>query len=296
MRKWLVYLAVIGGLLRPAPAAAWGFAAHRLIMREAIKLLPAELKPLFEQQRDEVVLRVVDPDLWRNVNWPEDPNHFLDFGVKEYGAYPFTDLPREYGAALAKFGSTVLDRNGRLPWRLAEMTGHLRRSFEEFPRNAPYTISNTILYAAVSAHYTQDAFQPFHATDNYDGAATGQRGIHSRFERDLIERYASRLVLKPAAFQPVTEPRDAAFDALLASFKLVDPILKADREAAGGRDKYDDAYFENFFVKVKPILEERLSSAISMTAGVIAGAWAQAGRPAVRLNEARPTQSIDRSR
>jgi hypothetical protein len=296
MPKWLVYLALIGGVLRPAPAAAWGFAAHRLIMREAIKLLPAELKPLFEQQRDEVVLRVVDPDLWRNVNWPDDPNHFLDFGVKEYGAYPFNDLPRDYGAALAKFGPTVLDRNGRLPWRLAEMTGYLRRSFEEFPRNAPYTISNTILYAAVSAHYMQDAFQPFHATDNFDGAATGQRGIHSRFERDLIERYASRLVLKPASSQPVSEPRDAAFDALLASFKLVDPILKADREAAGGRDKYDDAYFESFFVNVKPILEERLSSAISMTARLIAGAWIQAGRPAVRLNEARPTQSIDRSR
>ena len=42
MRKWLVCLAVIGALLRPAPSAAWGFAAHRLIMREAIKLLPAD--------------------------------------------------------------------------------------------------------------------------------------------------------------------------------------------------------------------------------------------------------------
>ena len=246
MRKWLVCAAVVAGLCRPAPAAAWGFAAHQLIMREAIKLLPAELRPVFEQRRAEIVLRVTDPDLWRNVGWAEDPNHFLDFGVKEYGAYPFNDLPREYGAALAKFGAAVLDRNGRLPWRLAEMTGHLRRSFEEFPRSAPYTVSNTVLYAAVSAHYIQDAHQPFHATDNYDGVATGQRGIHSRFERDLIERFASRLTLKPAPPSPVADPRDAAFEALLASYRLVDPILKADREAAAGGEKYDDAYFEAF--------------------------------------------------
>ena len=92
MRKWLVCAAVVAGLCRPAPAAAWGFAAHQLIMREAIKLLPAELRPVFEQRRAEIVLRVTDPDLWRNVGWAEDPNHFLDFGVKEYGAYPFKRL------------------------------------------------------------------------------------------------------------------------------------------------------------------------------------------------------------
>ena len=76
-------------------------------------------------------------------------------------------------------------------------------------------------------------------------------------------------------------------EALLASYRLVDPILKADREAATGGEKYDDAYFESFFVKVRPMLEKRLSSAISLTAGLITGAWTQAGRPAVRRrNEA----------
>ena len=75
-------------------------------MRQAIELLPPELKPFFDQFKDEVVLRVTDPDLWRNVGWEDDPNHFLDFGVTEYGAYPFEALPREYGAALEKFGDT----------------------------------------------------------------------------------------------------------------------------------------------------------------------------------------------
>src|SRR6476660_6409752 len=195
MHKPVAALLLVASLLHAAPAAAWGFAGHRLIMRRALDLLPAELKPFFDQYREEVIVRVVDPDLWRNVGWEDDPNHFLDFGVNEYGAYPFQALPREYGAALEKFGEATLKRNGLLPWREAEEFGNLRRAFEEFKRDAPYTTSNVTLFSAVAAHYIQDAHQPFHATDNYDGQQTGNAGIHSRFERDLIERYESRLKL-----------------------------------------------------------------------------------------------------
>jgi len=153
-----------------------------------------------------------------------------------------------------------------------------------------------VLFSAVASHYVQDAHQPFHATDDYDGRATGQAGIHARFERDLLERFGSRLTLRPAAPVPVTNPRDAAFDTLLASYQLVAPILRADRDAAAGRDAYDDTYFESFFAKVRPVLEERLSSAISATAGLITGAWVQAGRPAIRAQDARPVQRIERGR
>jgi hypothetical protein len=122
-----------------------------------------------------------------------------------------------------------------------------RRAFEEFKREAPYTTSNVTLFSAVAAHYIQDAHQPLHATDNYDGQQTGNAGIHSRFERDLIERYESRLKLTPAPVKPMGSARDAAFEALLASYLLVDPLLKADKEAIGSGDTYDDAYFEKFF-------------------------------------------------
>src|SRR5438552_8916583 len=180
-------------LLTPTPAAAWGFAAHKLIMRRALDLLPAEIKPFFDQFRDELIIRVVDPDLWRSVGWNDDPNHFLDFGVEEYGPYPFEALPRDYDAAVAKFGVATVTRNGLLPWRQSEEFGNLRRAFEGFKRESPYAASDVVLFAAVSGHYMQDAHQPFHATDNFDGRRTGNDGIHARFERDLIERFEARL-------------------------------------------------------------------------------------------------------
>ncbi len=292
MRNALAACLVAMLALAPTPALAWGFVAHRLIMRHAIDLLPPELKPFFERFKDEVVTRVVDPDLWRNVGWEEDPNHFLDFGMREYGTYPFHELPRDYSAALEKFGDATMKRNGLLPWRDAEQFGHLRRAFEEFKRNAPYTTSNVVLLSAVAAHYMQDAHQPLHATNNYDGAETGNHGIHSRFERDLLERFDARLKITPAPPRFIANIRDWTFDVLLASHLLVDRILAADKDAIAGKSVYDDGYFERFFVKVQPILEQQLSAAATATASVIVSAWEQAGRPVVRLRDDRSPQRV----
>jgi hypothetical protein len=278
--------------LVPAPALAWGAVGHRLIMRRAIDLLPPELKPFFVAHRDEIVVRVIDPDMWRVAGWPDNPNHFLDFGVAEYGKFPFAELPRDLGAALEKFGRVTLERNGLLPWRQGEMFGNLRRTFEGFRRASSYGTTDAILFSAAMSHYVQDAHQPFHATDNYDGQLTGQRGIHARFETVLVERYQSRMVLNPAAPAPIPNPRDFAFDVLLASHPLVDPILQADKQAIAGKATYDDEYYEAFFASVKPVIERRLSEAITATAGLIMGAWEQAGRPAIPLEEPRPIEKV----
>jgi hypothetical protein len=295
MRKTSAALALLGLLVvGAAPADAWGFAAHKLITRRAIELLPPELKPFFDHYRDEVVLRSTDPDLWRNVGWEDDPNHFVDLGVPEYGKDPFAELPREYGAALDKFGAATLKRNGLLPWREAEEFGNLRRGFEGFTRHAPYATSDVVLFSAVASHYIQDAHQPFHATDNFDGAQTHNNGIHARFERDLIERFESRLTLQAAPAKAVANPRDFAFDTLIASHRLVAEILRADDAAKTGKDAYDDDYYEKLFARVQPILERQLSESIAATAGVIIGAWEAAGRPLVSLKDSRPVQKIRR--
>ncbi len=279
-------------VLAPSPAAAWGFEAHQFIMGRAIDLLPPELKGFFTQYRDELVVRVKDPDLWRTVGWPEDPNHFLDFGVKEYGPYPFRELPRDYGAALNKFGRAMLDRNGLLPWREDEMFGNLRRGFEAIRRNSVFAVNDVVLFAAVVSHYIQDANQPLHATDNYDGGQTSQQGVHARFETALFERYRSRLTINPAPPRPITTPRDYAFDTLLASNQLVNDVLAADKKAAAGKTVYDDAYYDAFFAAARSVLEQRINASITATASVIIGAWEAAGKPALKTDIPRPVERV----
>src|SRR5262249_21764248 len=155
-----------------------------------------------------------------------------------------------------------LKRIGMLPWRESEMFGHLRRGFESFNRQSAYATSDVVLFAAVASHYMQDAHQPFHASNNYDGQLTGQFGIHSRFERDLIEKFSARLTLSPPPMKPILNVRDRAFDTVVESNTYVDAILKADAAAIAGKDAYDDEYFEKFFTAVKPILEKQLSLSI----------------------------------
>lgn len=297
MRSWLAsgVLCVLATLV-PAPAHAWGFAAHQYIMRRAIDLLPAEIKPFFEQRREEVVARVKDPDLWRTAGWPEDPNHFMDFGVKEYGAYPFADLPREYTAALQKFGQATLVRNGRLPWRFAEVFGSLRRGFEGFARNSGYAADEVVLFSGVAAHYIQDAHQPLHAADNYDGQLSGQRGIHARFETELFERHQATLTVVPPPLTPILAPEDAAWTVLLDSYQKVEPLLQADRAASEGLEFYDDVYFDRLFKGAGHLLQQQIARSITATAATITGAWIAAGRPAVRPSANRAPQRIDRGR
>ena len=294
MRKAsLIAAALLVAMLVPGSAFAWGAVAHRYIMRRAIELLPVELKPFFEKNRDELVMRINDPDLWRVVGFEEEPpNHQIDFGVDDYGPYPFTALPREYDAAVEKFGVATVRRHGLLPWRTMEEFGNLRRVFQGFARNQLYVGGNSVLFVATLAHYVQDAYQPLHVHNNYDGQLSGQTGLHSRFESELFERFESRMTINPAPVRPISGTRQFIFDVALKSHQLVSQILAADRAAIGAKDTYDDEYFEKFFTAIRPVIEQQLAGAITDTASTIVSAWTEAGKPPLRLTDGRPVNKV----
>lgn len=294
MRRHFVAAVGVFLLAAPAPAHAWGYDVHRFIMDRAIALLPPELRPLFEKNRAIVVERSIDPDTWRVAGFEEeDPNHFLNIDWGGYGTYPFTGLPREYGAAVERFGVEELRRHGTLPWRIEEVHGNLRRAFEAYAAN-PIGPFNIMLFSGALSHYISDATQPFHAAANFDGQMTGQRGIHSRFETILFERYRSRLTIAPPAIPPVRNPLAFAFDTILESQQLAAPVLKADADAIGNRDVYDDVYYEAFFRAAGPVFERRINTAIGAVAAVITGAWEAAGKPAVPADP--PPRPLERRR
>ena len=258
---------------------AWGSTSHKLIMDRAIALLPQPLRPYFDKYRSVIVERSIDPDTYRTVGFTEEePRHFLDMDA--YGPFPFAMIPHDYNAAVAARGQDFVVKNGTLPWRVQELHTRLIDAFRQL-QTAPYARDNVRLLSSVVAHYISDATQPLHATSNYDGQLTGQLGIHARFESELVERYGDRLKLAPAPVVPVTNARDFAFAALTDSYEFVKPILDADRAAVAGRDVYDDAYFNLLFGRTRPILEQRLSAAITDVASLITSAWNEAGRPAL---------------
>ena len=210
---------VLVGTQRPD---AWGFDVHRFITDRAIDLLPDPIRPFYQKHRAFIVERSVDPDLWRNAGWTEEPpRHFVDLDA--YGRPPFGDLPREYDRAVERYGADFVLRNGTLPWRAAEIYGQLRRHFEIQKRGGTgYGLENIKFHSAVLAHYVEDGHVPFHAVLNYDGQLTGQHGIHSRWESELVARHRTALQLAPPPVVAVSDMRAYMFDVLQGSFPHVD--------------------------------------------------------------------------
>jgi hypothetical protein len=290
-------LAFVLCLALPAPAVAWGFEAHKLIADRMIALLPEALKPLFEKRRAVVVERAVDPDMWRNAGFEsEPPNHFLDMDHQAFGSYPFEGLPREYDAAVQKFGRTFMSEQGLLPWRTAEFHGELQRAFASLTRPTPpaYALDNVVYYAAILTHYVSDGHVPLHAVVNYDGQLTNQHGLHSRWESELFERNRATLRIAPVVAAPVSNPREFMFDVLLASNRMTAGLLAADQSATAGREFYDDEYFAAFAAAALPGLEQRVNDSITAVAAMITGAWEQAGRPDVPVELPRTPRRIRR--
>jgi hypothetical protein len=290
-RSAAVILLLVLGLT--VHVGAWGAEGHRLILDRAIDLLPPELRATFAKNRASLIEHASDPDLWRVVGFDDEaPRHFLDMDA--YGRYPFPDLPRDFDAAVQRYGRDMVTKNGLLPWRVADIYARLVRAFEAHRTGSPYGLSNALYLSSVLSHYVADAHQPFHAVLNYDGQLTGQAGIHARFEDALVVRYRAQLTFSPAAPTSIAQPRDAMFDTLLASTKLVDSLLNADRRAVGSRTEYDDGYFDAFFADAKPVVERRMSDAMTLVAGIIVGAWQQAGKPDVSTPIPRTVQKVRR--
>lgn len=289
MRRAIAGLLVVL-LLMPGSAGAWGFEIHKFVVSRAIDILPDAIRPFFEANRVFVVEHAIDPDLWRTAGFTDEPpRHFVDMDA--YGKYPFAELPREFDAALEKYGPDELSRNGLLPWRASEITGNLRRAFEDQQKQVAYARDNIKLFSAIIGHYAADANVPFHAALNYDGQLSGQNGVHRRFEEGLFLRYGAQLSIRPSPLRNVPNVRDFIFDTLLESFTYVDAVLAADKEAIGDGSVYDDHYYDAFFAKVKPILEKRIGDSVTAVASIITTQWERAGRPALPVNPpARPPQ------
>jgi hypothetical protein len=295
MRKALpvALAALVLSMFRPAPLTAWGFNGHRFITERAIELLPPEIRPFFQASKVAIVEHSIDPDTYRTMGFTEEPpRHFLDMDA--YGPFPFKNLPRDFKEAVAVRGQDFVIKNGTVPWRTEDVYGLLRTAFTELS-TVGYARENVKLFSSVIAHYVGDSHQPFHAAVNYDGQVTNQQGIHARFETELFDRYRDRLRIAPAPAARIPNVRDFLFTTLTDSFNQVDAILAADLEAVKGRTVYDDGYFAVMFEKTGPIMEKRMSAAITGVASMIMTAWIEAGRPALPVEAPpRPPRPIRR--
>jgi hypothetical protein len=260
-------------LFSPAFTAAWGRNAHKLVVNQAIDTLPQDLRGFFESYRGILLQHVIDPlDAVAKTPAEKRNDHlYLD----KYGRFPFDSLPRNYKAALDKFGKSKLQANGVLPWQI----GVYSQKLTEDMKNGHWDEAK--LDAAILASYVAEAHDPFSTTENFDGKLTAQTGVNERFGTVLIDRYSSFFPMRPNDASYINDPTDHAFEVCLASHSWLETILLADRNAyvAGKSYSYNDEYYDRFYNQAAAVLIRQLSEASTDVGSYWMTAWINAGRP-----------------
>ena len=261
-------------------AIAWGFAAHRMANARAVETLPDPLRAWYTGNAAWVAEHAIDADLERDRS--DDPDHFLDFDF--FGAYPFPDVGEDEAEHLRRFGADARAK-GRVPWRIAEDYRDLVAAFRAGD------LARVLRRSASVAHLIADAHVPLHAALNHDGQLTGQRGLHSRWESELVERFARQIEpgVLPVAAVPVRNPVAFTLAVLRESYLHSLEVLASDRAVAGPRDfaetpeddRYDDTYYSRLFEREATRVRSRLAASASAAGSLWLAAWEEAGRPAL---------------
>lgn len=286
-RNILLSIGFILTIAVPTTLTSWGFWAHREIVRNAVVSLPGSMKVFFEQWDDTLIAWSVYPDVRRSWDPSEDSKHYIN--LDRYGRPGERNVPLEREDAIRNFGRVAVDSFGTLPWVIGESVQKLAQAMTERNGRAILTFSADL------AHYVSDAHVPLHSTSNYDGQRTGQRGIHSRWESRIPERYGSTYSLGPGTVEAIHVPVARAFEILTEGESLVDSVLSLDiqsrkgipesevyqwRERSGRR--YQDLTpkaIDAYHTLIGPMVQRQLNASISAVASYWFTAWLKAGKP-----------------
>ena len=273
---------LIVGLGASRTACAWGGEGHSYSAALAVgDMPPGPLKTLYQQNVDWFSLASSWPDRWRNrPDAAEAPRHFLDgenFGM----GTDLTKLPRDFGKVEKIRTYQQLRTDGIVPWSVGRHYKLLVIAFRESRWD------DAMAQSAYLSHYVADSHVPFHASANYDGQLSSppQRGIHSRFETQTLQRSIKLSDLHTGTPTPVSDPIALTIATCQSGLNQVPTILDADRKAltvSGGTT--NDAYWNTFIPLVRPIAISRLELAGRDLSGIILAAWNEAGRPTPPAN------------
>ncbi len=274
-RRLPVPFAALAFLLTAAPLLAWGEKGHRIINTQALTALPPELRGWYAGREARIREGSIEPDQWRAHDRKEGPRHYVN--VELYGA--LGDIPHDPDAALAKVGGATFQKAGTVPWVIQDRYRGLVEAFRSGDSDRVAEAS------AWLGHYVADIHVPLHSTTNHDGQLTDQRGLHSRWESGLVERYAEESAIQPQA-AVAEDPTQGPWQWLGESFAQVPRVLAGDLEAARGEDRAQFqrgvGYWRNYWALERSQVERRLTEASHRLAGLWLAAWNEAGRPRVK--------------
>ena len=252
----------------------WGDKGHKTIASYGMKNLTSVME-IPKDWQEWVVEHSVDPDYRKGQDKTEPNKHFID--IDYYKEFQSLHMIQSLDSLKKVYPDTVIYKQGMLPWAVEATYNNLVKAFKEHNKK------NTLLYMADLAHYIGDAHQPFHSCLNYNGQLTGQKGIHFRYEIDMIDSNLTYIKSKFESGKPekVKDIRQFVFDIIARSNSFVDLLLAADKTALqhNGTGKYDPMYQKILWAKTKYMTIDQFNYAGKNLASAIYSAWLDAGKP-----------------
>lgn len=271
--KSYIIITVFLFLLPMQSAFGWGKEGHKTINRKAMDFLPLEMKA-FTAWKDYMGEHASDADNRRFNDKTEAPKHFID--IDFYKEFLAGSMIRDEDSLIAVYGKETVDKIGILPWATLNTYRNLIGAFKENNRD------KVLIFAADLGHYVADGHQPMHTVLNYNGQLSGQKGVHSRYESNMVNRYENKLenCFSDCSIQEVSDPKDFIFNYISGANSAADILFAADKLAtkdAGNTDS--DEYYRIMWFKTGYITEVQFQKAAQDLASLIYTAWVSAGKP-----------------
>lgn len=261
---------VLAGWAFPPAARAWGPRGHELVNEYAPATLPPELRSFYAAHREWLVANASAPDEWINTDLTEPPHHFMDMEVY---AKKFEQMPRTREEAVEMAGKDFVAASGDLLWWLPHATRELARAMRARDQE------QILRWSVAVAHYAADICQPLHTTENYDGQLTQQPGLHARFETQTVNQVAGFLKLEPAPARPLADVYNSVFAQVARSYRLLPPILEADKQAKAADPAFGPTYTALMNARLRGLIQGQLAAGATLTGSLWLTAWEEAGRP-----------------
>jgi len=280
-----IFIALIFPIL-----VSWGALGHEHINRAAVLSIPTPLQSFFYNHIDFMTQEASVPDLRKYTlgDKAEDPRHYID--LENFGS--LDSLPATLAELNKKYSEEFLRQNGILPWYLEEMMAKLTKAFKDKRK------TEILFLAADMAHYLGDANTPLHATVNYDGQLSNQKGIHSLWETQMFKMFAETYNYNAGEAVYINDIRKEIWRMVNNSHALADTLLRVDKELRqkvstdfifvkdtsqnGNKSKYQaysPAYAQKLHEHLNGMIESQMRSSIKAAASFWYTAWVNAGKP-----------------
>jgi len=248
--------------------ARWGWNSHRFINDAAVDHLPLEMS-FFQDHRDYLMEHSVDPDQ------SSDPNpgyyHYID--IDYYDEFFTGELPHSWQGMIDMYGQETVEDQGVIPWVIQWWIEDLSALMEAGDWN------NVWQLAAELGHYVGDSHQAMHLTVNYNGQNSGNYGIHSRYETQMMNPNLGSISLPDSVAGYWTTPIDSIMQYIEEIYPVVDLVLSADDAAYALDSNFGNTYYTSMWSALGDTTIWTLNKAVIDLASLWYTAWVDAGSP-----------------